>query len=283
MVLSKRRQPAREWSTLPGAVGNRMSLQRLVLGISSAPSSPAQRHCYISAHSLEQFLAAPGVLDGLLSELQGEEATAAPFAAQLARVQRSAIHLSVTRSRFHGLSLEEIVVLTAYTSELFSHTLWKRQLLREPRPEALAATCQSWVSQRARVVCGGRSVGKACWPLIGISPADLATSPFVIAVAPVSGAPALERELPSLAQELGFAHEHYLACTPATALDYLARAAKTEAGLRWDPFALDRRLRTLGIGLLLVEPEGVLLYLPARYHPTPALAIRTEPRGAGGK
>jgi hypothetical protein len=252
-----------------------MSLQHLGLGISSAPSSPAQRHCYISARSLEQLLAAPGVLDGLLSELQADAAPPAPFAAQLARVQRSAIHLSVTRSRFHGLSLEEIVVLTAYASDRFAQTLWKRQLLREPRPEALTATCQSWVSQRARVVCGGRTVGKACWPLIGISPADLAASPFVIAVAPMSGADALERELPALAQELGFAHEHYVACTPATALDYLARASKTEAGLRWDPFALDRRLRTLGIGLLLVEPEGVLLYLPARYHPSPVATIRS--------
>jgi hypothetical protein len=32
---------------------------------------------------------------------------------------------------------------------------------------------------------------------------------------------------------------------------------------------LDRKLRTFGLGLLLVEPDAVLLYLPARYHARP--------------
>lgn len=217
-------------------------------------------------------MATSGVLEGLLLELEGGGAGPASHPEQLARLQRSAIHLSVTRTRFYGLSWEEVVVLAAYSSDLFEAAPWRRELLRQPCPEAFRATCRGWLDERARVVDHGRTLGKPQWPLVGTSPADhLVASPFVIAVAPLASAAALERELAPLARELGFAHEHYVACTPATALEYLARAATSEPGSRWDPFALDRRLRTLGIGLLLVEPQGVLLYLPARYHANPAL------------
>lgn len=254
--------------TIFGVAGSRMSRQRLGLGFSSAPSSPVQRYCYVSANALEELLATPGALEGLLFELQGEVAMAAPFADQVAHLQRRAIHLSVTRSRFHGLSWQEVVVLTAYASELLAQTPWKRELLRELDPEALSGRCRGWLEQRASIVCSARPASASRWPLIGSSPPDrLAASAFVLAVAPLSGAAALERELPQLARELDFAHEYYIACTPATALAYLARAATSQGGLRWDPFALDRSLRTLGIGLLLVEAEDVLLYLPARYHP----------------
>ncbi|HEY6080480.1 MAG TPA: hypothetical protein VIW29_16820 [Polyangiaceae bacterium] len=240
-------------------------------GISSAAPSPAQRYCYVSARSLEQLFAASGVLEGLLFELEDEDAAPAPIAEQLARLQRSAIHLSVTRSRFHGLSWEEVVVLTAYSSKLFDDVPWKRELLRQPSPEAFRATCRGWLDERASVVSHGHAIGRSRWPLVGGSPANsLHANPFVIAVAPYTEAAALERELAPLAEELGFAHEHYVACTPATALEYLARVAQSQAASRWDPFALDRRLRTFGMGLLLIEPEGVLLYLPARYHPSPS-------------
>ena len=251
-----------------------MSLQRLGLGssgISSAAASPAQRHCYVSARSLERLFAASGVLEGLLFELEDADAAPGPVAEQRARVQRSAIHLSVTRSPFHGLSWEEVVVLTAYSSKLFDEVPWKRELLRQPSPEAFRATCRGWLDERASVVSHGHAIGKPRWPLVGGSPAaPHYASPFVIAVAPLTEAAALERELAPLARELGFAHEHYVACTPATALDFLARVAQSQGASRWDPCALDRRLRTFGMGLLLVEPEGVFLYLPARYHPSPS-------------
>jgi hypothetical protein len=162
-------------------------------------------------------------------------------------------------------------VLSAYASSSFDDTAWKRELRRDLGQQALLTACRSWLGQRAASICNGRTVGKPRWLLVGSSPLE---TPLVFGLTPVAGARELERELPLLATEAGFAHEHYIACTPFTALDYLARAARADGALRWDPFVLDRHLRSAGIGLLLLEPEGLLLYLPARYHPTPVVAPR---------
>lgn len=247
-----------------------MSLHRLGIGFSAPFSHSAQRHCYVRTGALDQLLDTPGVLDLLLEELAGDATPSASTVEQLARLKRCVIHLSVTPSAFHGLSLEEIVVLCAYASERFDHTAWKRQLLEQPTAEALASTCRRWLGERAGAVAPGHKFGLPRWPLVGYTPADQqVTSHFVVGVAPITDATSLDYELEPLAGEAGFGHEHYIACSPATVLSYVRRTANAGATRRWDPFALDRRLRSLGLGLLLVEQGKVSIYLPSRYHPAP--------------
>jgi len=212
----------------------------------------------------------PGVLASLLEELTGQSVNQGSAVEQMARLKRHVIHLSVTPSSFHGLSLEEIVVLTAYTSPRLQHSGFTRALNVEPNTAELRAVCERWLSQRASVVATGHSVGLRRWPLVGYSPEDQpASSRFVVGLAPFSHPATLDRELGQLAGEATFGHEHYVACSPGTALAYLRQAAEERTPLRWDPFVLDRRLRSLGLGLLLVEGQNVALYMPARYTPAP--------------
>lgn len=244
------------------------------LGFSAPPTHAAQRYCYVRASALDQLLAAPGALEVLLQELTGEVQQPSSVVDQLTRLKRQAIHLSVTRSAFYGLSLEEIVVLCAYTSPRFESFSFQQELLAEPSAGEQWERCQAWLRERASHVASGEQVGVRRWPLVGYTPReDEGGSRFTVGVAPVIHCSSLDRDLPGLGADSGFAHEHYVACTPATALSYVRRAAHAAGSVRWDPFALDRRLRSLGLGLLLLEGRKVTLYLPARYHPSPMGAL----------
>jgi hypothetical protein len=249
--------------------------KKLGLGFSSSHSKPDQRYAYVHGSALQRLLETPGALELLLEEL-GEQADPGrlSLAEQLACLRQRAIHLAVTASPFKGLSLEEIVVLSAYSSDRFNHTGWKREITRQPSEHELTLACHAWLRKRVEEVIDGQQLGKPHWPLVGFAPppANVVPSdpPFVLGVAPIFGASSLQRGLELLAFETGFAHEHYVACAPATALEYLRRHASSGGSLSWDAFVLDRKLRSLGLGLLLVERSDVVLYLPARYHTAPS-------------
>lgn len=230
-------------------------------------ANPDARHCYVSSGSLERLLATPGVPEDLLSELTGAHPGSASEQELLRRLEATAIRLSLSPGRFHGLSFEEIVVLCCYTSERFQRTSWKREVSRQPSSESLVEACRSWLWQRVAVISSGVAWGRPRWLLAGSAPVVReASSPWVLGVAPLFDARTVDRDLAVLSREAGFAHEHYVACTPATAIDYLRTAAVEDGITRWDPFVLDRQLQALGFGLLLVERRQVLVYLPAASH-----------------
>jgi hypothetical protein len=221
--------------------------------------------------ALDELLETPGALEELALEL-GATSTPSAFSQVelLEHIRRRAIHLAVTASPWCGLSIEELIVMIAYTSPRFEHTTWKRQLSRQPSEQELQRVCERWLLQRSAVIGSGRRFGKPRWPLVGYSAVDQqARDQFRVGVAPFSNAAVLWGELDRLASEAGLANEHYVACSPATALAVVDLHAHATRQVRYDSLVLDRRLRTLGIGLLLIEPDGVLLYLPARYQPLP--------------
>jgi hypothetical protein len=249
-----------------------MQFHRLRLGFSPSSSNPDRRHCYVRPAALDQLLETPGVLEELALEL-GATSTPAAFSLVelLELIRRRAIHLAVTPSPVCGLSLEEIIVMTAYASSRFDDTAWKRQLSRQPSDQELHRVCERWLLQRSAAISTGRRVGKPRWPLVGYSSPDRqARDQFSVGVAPFSNAVVLWSELDRLASEAHLANEHYVACSPATALAFIDLHAHSTRTLRYDSLVLDRRLRTLGLGLLLVEPDGILLYLPSRYQPLPS-------------
>jgi len=248
-----------------------MLFHRLGLGFSPSSSNPDRRHCYVRPGALDQLLETPGALELLAEELGVGPALAdLSLVEQLDAIRARAIHLAVTHSPVRGLSIEEIIVLTAYASRRFDRSAWKRRLLQRPSQQELNHACQAWLLQRSRCIFGGHRLGRPRWPMVGAgSPEPLAPDQFTVAVAPIADRDVLAGELERLASEANFAHEHYLACSPSTALAYLDLEAHLTRPPRWDSLVLDRKLRTFGLGLLLVEPEGVLLYLPARYYARP--------------
>lgn len=249
-----------------------MLFHRLGLGFAPSASNPDRRHCYVRPAALDQLLETPRALELLAEELGvSTDPAALSLVEQLEAIRGRAIHLAVTPSPFRGLSVEEIVVLAAYASRRFDHTSFKRQLLRQPSPYDLRLACEAWLKQRSVVIRDGHHLSRPRWPLVGFSSADpLCRSQFTVAVLPVLDLDALDIHLERTQYEADFAHEHYLACSPAIALGYLERQASSARPQRWDPLVLDRQLRTTGVGLLLIEPGGVLLHLPARYQARPA-------------
>jgi hypothetical protein len=253
-----------------------MLFHRLGLGFSPATSNRELRHCYVRAAALERLLETPGAL-GLLAEELGvaPAASTLSLAEQLEAIRSRAIHLSVTQSPLRGLSIEEILVLTVYASSRFDRTELKRELTRQPSPQELRHACTRWLDQRSSVTRDGHRLGRSRWPMVGSS--SLGEGPlgqFTVALVPMFDPAMLDAQLESVGAEANFAHEHYLACSPATALGYLDQQAHLTHPARWDSLVLERKLRTFGIGLLLVEREGVFLYLPARYQSHPPQALR---------
>jgi hypothetical protein len=234
-------------------------------------SKRAGRHCNGGTRARHQLLETPGALE-LLAEALGVAASpsALSLVELLESIRRRAIHLAVTHSAVRGLSIEEVIVITAYSSSRFDHMTWKRELLRPTNQQDLTYACRAWLMQRARLIEPGSRLGRARWPLVGCASHDVRSpEQFMVAVAPFSDCEALDRELKHLAAEANFAHEHYVACSPATALAYVRLHAHFSTPVRWDSLVLDRKLRAAGVGLLLVERDGILLYVPARYHSCP--------------
>ena len=211
--------------------------------------------------ALDQLLETPGALELLAQELG---VVAAPsslsLVEQLDSIRSRAIHLAVTHSPMRGLSVEEIIVVAAYASRHFDRTAWKRELLRQPSQQELGQACQAWLMQRSTNVHGGHGLGRPRWPMVGTTSSDpLLPDQFTIAVVPILDRDMLGIELERLGSEANFAHEHYLACSPGTALGYIDQQAHLTRPTRWDSLVLDRRLRTFGLGLLWSSARGAAL------------------------
>ena len=73
-----------------------------------------------------------------------------------------------------------------------------------------------------------------------------------------------KRGLDQLVAFADFTHTTWLACTPWFGAEYLAWFAKADAVHHWDPEALQKKLARAGMGLLVVEPDGVRVIVPAK-------------------
>src|SRR6187549_3825716 len=97
--------------------GVSMLFHRLGLGFSPSASNPERRHCYVGSSGLDQLLETPGALE-LLAEALGVAVSPSVLSLVelLESIRRRAIHLAVTHSAVRGLSIEEVIVITAYAS-----------------------------------------------------------------------------------------------------------------------------------------------------------------------
>jgi hypothetical protein len=136
--------------------GARMLFHRLGLGFSPSSSNPARRHCYVRPAALDQLLESLGALELLAEELGVEPALSTlSLVEQLDAIRGRAIHLAVTHSPVRGLSIEEIIVVTAYASRRFDRSAWKRQLVRQPSQQELNQACEAWLMERSSRIFGG--------------------------------------------------------------------------------------------------------------------------------
>jgi hypothetical protein len=71
-----------------------------------------------------------------------------------------------------------------------------------------------------------------------------------------------------------YANTVYMACTPAFAAEQLLKNADSPSVDHWDPTVLDRKLKAIGCGLLIVERDDVFEVIkPVERQPTRAVNV----------
>ena len=93
----------------------------------------------------------------------------------------------------------------------------------------------------------------------------------VVGVAVKNDATEIDAALEGMKTFARYTEAMHLACTPAVAAEYLA--ARAAATGRWDAEALLRRLRSLGVGLLIVEGDAISQTLLAKTRPLDGKAL----------
>ncbi|HEY5376292.1 MAG TPA: hypothetical protein VIK01_21575 [Polyangiaceae bacterium] len=86
----------------------------------------------------------------------------------------------------------------------------------------------------------------------------------IIAVELKNDVKEFERAMDQMSTYRQYAHEVYLACPPAMAMQYLQDHARARGVNAWNTRILDEKLSGVGLGLLLVERDGVSVHLAAR-------------------
>lgn len=236
-----------------------------LLGMRPESAAGASRACHVSRERLEALLADPELVGLLLRELnQGDTLSSPSPAEQMAQLRRLAIRCSLSAdSPYFGLSVEEIVVMTAYRSPLFDGTPWKRFLVRPYTAEELMLAGRRWLREAGLVPDEALPPWRR-W-LMARSPGTQRKVALTFALE----ARRLRHELGWLATEVDLAHETYVVCSLPTALAFIDTEAKTSRSERVHARALEHPLRALGLGLLLVDLEETFVALPARYRDVP--------------
>jgi hypothetical protein len=93
--------------------------------------------------------------------------------------------------------------------------------------------------------------------LVGYRPGGVFRSELIWAVELKNDLAQLDRAFAQLATYRMYSTRIYFACTPELAATCLTRHLQAKEVQRWDPLALEDKLKPLGCGLLLVEGNAV--------------------------
>ncbi len=231
-----------------------------LLGLRPGSAAGPRRFCYVQAERLEALLTDPLSVELLRRELGDETPRSATPAENIAQLRRQAIRWSLAvGSPYFGLSVEEIVVMSAYRSLRFDGAPWRRCLVRPYTHEELLLAGRRWLRESALAPDGRLHPWRGRW-LIGKHPVSQRTVALTFALE----ARRLRHELGWLACEADFAHETYLVCSLPTALAFIDADAKASRTQRVCTQSLEHPLRLHGLGLLLVDTDETFVVLAAR-------------------
>lgn len=213
-------------------------------------------YCYLPGLLLRALYADPPVLDKLMDFLKVPAKNQAqlkrlPVPEKQAAIERQVSHLrSIPHSPWHNVDPPEILAASIWRShgpkqlaDIFSHAKLEKMLL-DPVAEWLHKSRQ--LTPHAEIPMGTKRadvVGHAKGLLWGHT---------VVAVELKNDLKQFERCIDQMSTFRLYAEEVYLACTPYMAAEYLDKHANARGVRHWDPHAFNRKLESLGFGLLLV-------------------------------
>lgn len=213
-------------------------------------------YCYLPGPLLRILFEDSAVVDKLMEFLKVPAKNQAqlkrlPLEEKQAAVERQVSHLrSVQHSPWHDVDAPEVVAASIWRSHgpkqlalVFSHAKLESMLLQ---PVADWLHGQRQLKPHAEIPMGTKRadvVGYARGVLWGHT---------VVAVELKNDLKQFERCIDQMSTFRQYAEEVYLACTPYMAAEYLDKHANARGVRHWDPHAFNRKLESLGFGLLLV-------------------------------
>ncbi len=219
------------------------------------------RFCHLRSIVLRQAIADGRVLDALLGQLDVPAKSAAslkalPTDAKFRAIEQQIDHLRrAPTSLWHDAKPAEVLAAEIFRADLPFKLVRDGYFQGVARESDLLPPVATWLRGRKRVPYAEVPLGPNHADLLGYR-SDWWETHFV-AVELKNMLAELTRALDQATTYAAYAHQVYLACTPALAAAYLWRHANGKAVTRWDSQAFDRKLKTAGVGLLLVEGQVV--------------------------
>lgn len=228
-------------------------------------------YCYLDGGALSAALQDPKVLDAVLDVLQvpGKPATLRALSTRdkLREIENQVEHYRSTKtSLWHGVEAAEVVAASIWRSRLGNRYVMGELFCAVSKEVDLLDPTRAWLKAAGLTAHDEVPMGRCRADVVGYRAAALLglRRARVVAVELKNDLEQLKRGLDQMVTFRDYAHEVYLACTPALAAEYLDAHSEARGVQRWDPDVLDRKLEQFGFGLLLVEGEEVNVHLESK-------------------
>lgn len=225
-------------------------------------------YCYLDGGALLGALENSKVLDALIEvlEVPGKPAAlrALTTKQKVGAIENQVEHFRCSAtSLWRGVEAAEVVAASIWRSRLSDRYVARELFCDVSKESDLVEPVSDWLEEARFEVHCEAPMGRCRADVVGYRPAKfLGLRPArVVAVELKNDLDQLKRGLDQMVTFRDYAHDVYLACTPALAAEYLAAHADARGVQRWDPEVLDRKLEQFGFGLLLVEGESVNVHL----------------------
>ena len=219
-----------------------------------------KRFCYARARQLRDAVKDGAALDAVIQSL-GVPSTATSRRKLSEDKKRQSIEKHITHlrslptSEWHKCPPAEVFAGALYSSKGASQKA--SVFFPVARENELYSPVATWLQKQKLTVYGEIPMGTARADVVGYLAEGFFATERIVTVELKNSLADMKRGLDQMSTYADYSHEVYLACTPALAAAYLKSHCQAAEVLRWDPAVLERKLKRLGFGLLMVEDDAV--------------------------
>lgn len=245
------------------------------------------RYCYLSGRALSEAIDDSVVLDALIDQLNlpGKKSTLADLTPdqKLREIEIGIEQLGRSGSAIlRNLSPQEALAVLIWRAHRLSEKR-KLSIFSGVRTEAcLLKPVSRWLRDKGMGVFAEVPLGRPRIDVLGYKEGGFWSGDQFVGVELKNEDKQFARGLDQMTSFAEYAHEVYMACTPAFAIEYLDRHAEAHGVRRWDSELLERKLKNAGLGLLIVDGDDVSEILePRQSEPTEERLALTKRAIAG--
>jgi hypothetical protein len=224
------------------------------------PGDPSARFCYMQRAVLEALLADEAIIDELLEELEvpGKRLERLPKPEKIAAIQAQVEHFRNSKTSFWR-SIDPNEILAAAIFRVVSEKKRLAAVLYSgvKRESDLLGPVSKWLATKGLDVYPEVPMGRKRIDVLGYKKGGFLSPPRLIGLELKNDLVQLQRGLDQMTTFSDYVQSVYLACTPYLAASYLLKHSDSRNVSQWDGDVLNRKLRSFGFGLLLVQGQDV--------------------------